>query len=262
MFPEINILSAFWGILIKTFKIIISEQIHILFWNKALLYFIYFNSYFYLLVWIHLHQTFGKPFFLGGGGNLKKKKHMFSVWITVYFYIVMHNLLHATYFKYILKLRMNRKRPQETDLKGSLCSIKHLLYETWIPIMLFICLFHFFHLCHSIEQWHVLFPTMLLMFSLLSSSLVMMTKWVTVSVFRKVHFAFLFIRENVRTFTLPFPLITCFLFLAYARCLSNIAIRAWINTSTLSFYNACKQSKPFTLCLSPIIDFYFYSESP
>lgn len=69
------------------------------------------------------------------------------------------------------KPKKSRKLLSERVLR---CSIKHL-YKMRIPIML-IHLF-FSHLFDSVEQWHLLFPTMLLMFSLLSSSLVMMTKW-------------------------------------------------------------------------------------
>ncbi len=152
---------------------------------------------------------------------------------------------------------MNRKRPQETDLKGSWSSIKHTLWDV-NSIMLFFHLFHFFFIyaiplnngtfCFPPYSWCSHYCPFLL--SLWQSGWPCLFFW-------KAHFAFLFIRENVRTFTLPLPLIMCLLFLAYARCLSNIVIRAWINTSTLSFYNACKQSKPFTLCLSTIIDFIF-----
>lgn len=158
-------------------------------------------------------------------------------------------------------LSEQRKTTGNCDLKGSWDVLSNIYMRREFPSCSFICLLNFSIYSIPLYSGTLCFP----LCSWCSHYCPLLLSWWQSGwqclFFRKAHFVFLFIRESVRTFTLPLPLITYSPFLAYARCLSNIFICAWINTSTLSFHNACKQSKTFTLCLSTIIDFYFSSVS-
>lgn len=98
-------------------------------------------------------------------------------------------MLYIITFKiYYEVLNEQRKTTWNHDLKGLWDVLSNICMRREFPSYSFICSPHFFILLNSIVQWHLVFPTMCLMFSLLSSSLVMMTKWVTVFIFLKGPF--------------------------------------------------------------------------
>lgn len=146
-----------------------------------------------------------------------------------------------------MKYWVNRERPHETMIWKGYGMLSNICMRREFPS------YSFVHI-HLFTSWHLVSHYALNVLITVLFSSWWQSGWQCLF-FRKAHFAFVFIGENVRTFTLLLPLIIYSAFLACTRCLSNIFICAWINTSTLSFHNACKQNKPFTLCFSTIIDF-------